>query len=34
MKKFNARSGYILFGGVFSGWVACLTVIVQYFTNI
>jgi hypothetical protein len=34
MDKISTRSAYVLFGGIFGGWIACLTVIVQYLTTL
>jgi hypothetical protein len=34
MDKDTLRSRTILFGGIFAGWVACMTVLVQYMAGL
>jgi hypothetical protein len=34
MDKEILRSAFVVFGGVFAGWVVCMTVIAQYIISL
>jgi len=34
MNKFNIRSGYVLVGGILSGWVVCITILAQFIADL
>ena len=33
MDKETLRSAFVVFGGVFVGWIMCMTILVQYIAS-